>query len=154
MKDGIRVHGTYRLQIDEGGKIVGDSGWQDNQVTNEGFLNYLVRAIQGVSGSSQIGYIGLGTGTIPASNATNLAGEVQKRKAITTGVSGSTTARLTATFSSTDSFVAGNSNISNIGLFAAGTATTSGTIFAGNTYASSSVATNQNVNVTYDINFA
>jgi hypothetical protein len=41
--------------------------------------------------------------------------------------------------------------LSNVGLFA--TSNTNDTLFAGNTYASSSCNTNQNVNVTYQIRF-
>jgi hypothetical protein len=42
-------------------------------------------------------------------------------------------------------------NISNIGLF---NSSSTGTLFAGNTYASSSCASNQAVNITYDITFS
>jgi hypothetical protein len=43
----------------------------------------------------------------------------------------------------------------NVGLFnVSGPTTASGTLFAGNTYTSSSCATNQNVNATYDIIFS
>lgn len=152
--EGIKVKGAYRLNITEDGKVVGDSGWVSNQITNLGFAKFLAGTLGALSGSSQVSYVGLGTGGAPASDATNLSGEVQKRKAVTAASNGSTSARFTATFGSSDSFVTATANISNIGLFAAGTATTSGTLFAGNTYASSSVATNQNVNVTYDINFS
>lgn len=154
MKDGIKVKGSYRLNITEDGKVVGDSGWVNNQITNLGFKNYLAATLGAVAGSSQVSYVGLGTGGAPASDATNLSGEIQKRKAVSAASNGSTSVRFTATFGSSDSFVTDTRNISNIGLFAAGTATTSGTLFAGNTFASSSVATNQNVNVTYDINFS
>jgi hypothetical protein len=64
--------------------------------------------------------------------------------------SGSTALRCTGTFASSDSFVTAVESISNIGLFRS---STGGTIFAGNTYDSSSCATNQNVNYTYDITF-
>ena len=151
MKDAIKVKGTYRLKITEGGKVVGDSGWRTNQITNLGFAKFLAGTLGGISGSSQVTHAALGTGGAPASNATSLTGEVVKRKAITAASNGSTSARFTATFGSSDSFVTNTQNISNIGLFAT---SSSGTLFAGNTYASSSVATNQNVNITYDINFS
>lgn len=151
MKDSVKVKGCYRLQITEDGKVVGDSGWRTNQITNLGFKNFLAGTLGGISGSSQVTHAALGTGGAPASNATSLTGEVEKRKAITAASNGSTSARFTATFGSSDSFVTNTQNISNIGLFAT---SSSGTLFAGNTYASSSVATNQNVNVTYDINFS
>jgi hypothetical protein len=107
------------------------------------------------AGSSQIGYVALGTGTVPGAAATNLNGEISastERKAVTFGSVGSTTAQFTAPFGSTDSFLGGASNLSNIGLFAA--TNTNATLFAGNTYTSSSCNTNQNVNVTYQIRFS
>lgn len=156
MKDAIKIKGMFRLQIDESGKIVGDSGWRRNQVTNLGFNQYLVSTLGGIAGSKQITHVALGTGTVPAAAATALDGEaaVSKRQAVTAATSsGSKTVRFTATFNSSDSFVTDTKNISNIGLFNT-SAQTTGTLFAGNTYASSAVATNQNVNVTYDIIFA
>jgi hypothetical protein len=152
IKDSLKVIGEFRLQVSEEGKIVGDSGWRKNQITNDGFNNFLAKSLGAISGSSQISHVALGTSGAPASNATSLGGEVQKRAAVTAATSSSSKAvQFTATFSSSDSFVTATANISNIGLFAASSA---GTLFAGNTFASSSVATNQNVNATYTISFA
>ena len=75
-----------------------------------------------------------------------------ERGAITYANVASTTAQFTATFASSDSFLTAAANLSNIGIFAA--STTDDTLFAGNTYASSSCATNQNVNMTYQIRFS
>lgn len=152
MNDGIKVKGSYRLQLVEDGKIVGDSGWHDNQITNLGFNWYLAGLLGKISGSSQIGYAALGTGGVPATGDTTLTGEVTGRAAVTAATSSTSKAvQFTATFSSANSFVTATRNISNIGLFATNTG---GTLFAGNTYASSSCATNQDVNVTYTITFA
>ena len=155
-KEGVKIHGFSRVQLAEGGKIVGDSGWcGPNQVTNLGFLNYLVHLLGNSAGSSQIGFLALGTGGAPASNATTLPNEISastKRKAVTYANVASTTAQFTATFGSTDSFLAASSNISNIGLFAL--TTTDNQIFAGNTYASSQCSTNQDVYATYQIRFS
>lgn len=154
MEQGLKVRGFYRVQIEnpEDGSLAGDSGWNENQVTNDGFLNYLVKLLGAISGSSQIGYVGLGTGTVPGATATTLHGEVTSRTAVTAASSNSSKAvRFTATFSSAGSFVGSTVNLQNIGLFATNTG---GTLFAGNTYATSSCATNQNVNVTYDITFS
>ena len=155
-KQGIKIHGFTRVQIEENGKVIGDTGFQGpNQVTNLGFLNFLVKLIGASAGSSQIGFVAIGTGGAPASNATTLPGEIMsstQRKAVTFATVGSTTAQFTATFSSSDSFLTAAANISNIGLFAA--SNTDASIFAGNTYASSSCDTNQNVNVTYQIRFS
>lgn len=137
-------------------KIVGDSGFcGPNQITNNGFLNFLVKLLGNSAGSKQVGYVALGTGSAPNATHNTLNGEIMsstQRKAVTFGTVGSTTAQFTATFASSDSFLTAAANLSNIGLFAA--TTTDDTLFAGNTYASSSCATNQNVNVTYQIRFS
>lgn len=153
MQDAIKVKGIFRLQIEDNGKIVGDSGWRENQITNLGFNQYIVSTLGGIAGSKQITHFALGTGSVPAATDTALAGEsaIAKRQAVTAATSsGSKTLRLTGTFASSDSFITGAKDISNIGLFNT-SAQTTGTLFAGNTYASSSIATNQNVNVTYDL---
>lgn len=150
--DGIKVRGFYRVQIDEDGEVVGDSGWQENVVTNLGFNQYLVSTLGAIAGSKQVGYSALGTGGLPGTGDTTLSGEVVERAAVAAATSSdSKTVRFTATFASSDSFVTNTQNISNIGLFAS---SSGGTLFAGNTYASSSIATNQNANVTYDVVFS
>lgn len=147
-----RVRGFFRLNIEENGEIVGDSGWLENQVTNLGFNQYLVMSLGSIAGSKYITHAALGTGGAPAAADTSLAGEVEKRQAVTAATSStSKTLNLTATFSSANSFVTNTQNISNIGLF---NTSSGGTIFAGNTYASSACQTNQNVNVTYNIVFS
>lgn len=154
-RESVGVHGFFRVNISEDGKIVGDSGWCKNQITNEGFRNFLVRLVGKAASSSQVAYVALGTGGAPAAADTTLAGEISgstKRTTVTFASNGSTTAEFTATFSSSASFLAGNSNISNIGLFASNA--TNDTLFAGNTYTSSTCGTNQDVNVTYQIRFS
>lgn len=157
-EEGLKVRGVYRLHIVDDSQgtptVVGDSGWNENIVVNEGFRDYLVRSLGSIAGSKQLSHVALGTGGIPLAADTSLAGEVVKRTTFTAATSSnSKTLRLTATFASADSFVTDTRNISNIGLFNTSTAG-GGTMFAGNTYTSSSVATNQNVNVTYDIIFS
>lgn len=150
--EGLKVKGTYRLQITEDGKVVGDSGWNENQIVNLGFNDYLVKSLGSISGSKYITHMALGSGTAPGATATSLNGEVEVRASVTAASSSSSkTLRLTATFSSSDSFVTNTQNLSNVGLF---NTSSGGTLFAGNTYASSSCATNQNVNATYDITFS
>ena len=152
MKDGLKIKGMFRVQLNEDGKVVGDSGWKTNLITNDGFNDYLCKALGAVSGSKQISHLALGTGSTPAATDTTLSGEVQKRQAVTAATSSSSkTIRFTGTFSSANSFVTATANISNIGLF---NSSSTGTLFAGNTFASSAVATNQNVNATYDIIFS
>lgn len=155
------IKGFSRIQITEPQedgteKIIGDSGFTGpNQITNNGFLQYLVLLLGNSAGSKQVGYIALGTGGAPAAATNTLPGEIMsstQRKAVTFTSVASTTAQFTATFASSDSFLSGASNLSNIGLYNA--TTTDATLFAGNTYTSSSCATNQNVNVTYQIRFS
>lgn len=160
-KESQKIRGFYRLQITEDvngkAKIVGDSGWKENQVTNLGIQDFIVDNLIGNSGGKSVTHVALGTGGAPASNATSLSGEIthasNSRKAVSTSIVSSRTAQFTAAFASSDSFVTASVNISNIGLFETST-TNGGTLFAGNTYASSSLATNQNVNVTYQIRFS
>ena len=155
MDEGLKVRGMFRVQlVDPDGTIAGDSGFITNLVTNDGFNQYLVSTLGAIAGSKQVGYVALGTGAAPAAAETALAGEVSVRAAVTPATSAtSKTVRFTATFESSNSFVTATKNIANIGLFDA-TVSGAGTIFAGNTFASSSCAVNQNVNVTYDIIFA
>lgn len=154
-EDGVKVRGFYRVQLTEPGDefaVASDSGWLENQITNLGFLN-LVKLLAGSAGSSTVSHLALGSGGAPASNATSLEGEVEVRAAVTAASNGSTALQLTATFASSDNFVTNTQNISNIGCFATSTQT-QGTLLAGNTYASSSCATNQNVNATYTWTFS
>lgn len=155
--DSVKVHGFFRLQITEGKgsdtRVVGDSGWRKNTVTNLGFRDYLVDAIINNSPIS-VSHIALGTGGAPNATDTALAGEIMsstQRGAVSTSIVASKTAQFTAGFASSDSFLTAASNLSNVGLF---NSSTSGTLFAGNTYTSSSCDTNQNVNVTYQIRFS
>lgn len=156
--EGIKIRGFYRVQItedtEEGPKVVGESGWNENLITNDGFNNFVAKLIGGISGSSQITHMALGTGGAPIATDTTLAGEQSVRAAVTAATSSTSKAvQFAATFSSAASFVTATKNISNVGLFATSTAG-GGTLFAGNTYASSSVATNQNVNATYTLSFS
>jgi hypothetical protein len=49
MNNAVKIKGFFRMQIEDGptGKIVGDSGWIENQVTNLGFKLYLADNIAG-----------------------------------------------------------------------------------------------------------
>jgi hypothetical protein len=150
--DAVKVRGFFHVQIVDGDQIVGDSGWNANQVTNLGFNQYLVSAIGSIAGSKYVSHMGLGTSGAPAASDTTLTGEVGTRTAVTAATSSSSkTVRFTATFAAGWHTSAGAFNISNIGLF---NSSSSGTLFAGNTYASSSCASNQAVNATYDIIFS
>ena len=157
MENMMTVKGAYRLQIEEDGEIVGDSDWQENLDTTGGFLN-ITKLIGTSLTGSEFSHANVGTGGAPATNATALPGEVTgtsgavQRAAVTAATSStSQTLRFTATLASAASFVTQTENISNVGLFAHSTTVS---LMAGNTFASSSVATNQAVNLTYDLIFA
>jgi hypothetical protein len=156
--EGIKVKGCMRLQIDEDGVIVGDSGWHKNIVTTGGFQN-----IQNLIGTSLTGtqwsHANVGTNAAPASNATALPSEVigtggiVVRAAVTAATQAlSKTLRFTATLASSASFISdvAGETINNVGLFAH---STTDNLQAGLSYAASTCATNQNVNITYDLVF-
>jgi hypothetical protein len=149
----------YRVNIvDPDGSIVGDSGWVKNYVTNLGLQHYLAELLVGQANSKRLGYLALGTGGLPTSTDTTLAGELMastKRVAIGANTAfssrsssnGSCTLFLYGTF--TASFCTAAASISNVGLYAA--TTTNDTLFSGATYSSSQLNTNQAVQVTYQI---
>jgi len=149
----VKVRGFFRLHIvDPDGHISGDSGLVENTVTNLGKQHYLAELLGAISGSSQIGYAALGTGSAPNASHTTLDGELGEniRDSVSKSQNGSTSVVFYGTFASVDSFVTLTRNLSNIGLFATNTG---GSIFAGASYTSSSCGTNQAVNYTYTITF-
>lgn len=153
--EGVRARGFFRLAfVNPDGSVAEDSGWKENQIVNLGYQDFLMYLLAGSAGSLRPSHAALGTGTVPASNATVLAGELTEtngRMALTTGTSGSKTVQYTFTLAS--GVIAAASTIQNVGLFS-GSTQAGGTMFAGNTYATSSLATNQAVNGTYIIAFA
>jgi len=153
MDDEMDMRGFVRVAIrNQDGSMHGDSGWFRNQITNEGFRNF-TRLIGAISGSSAVTHAAIGTGTVPGAADTTLDGEQSVRAALTAATSNTSKAVLfTATFASSNNFVTATKNIANIGLFPVVTAAT-GTLIAGNTFASSSCATNQDVNVSYSLSF-
>ena len=153
--DIIRAKGFFRLNVvNPDGTIAGDTGWKENQIVNTGYQDFLMYLLAGSAGSLRPSHAALGTGTVPASSATTLSGELTEtagRQALTTGTSGSKTVQYTFTLAS--GVIAAASTIQNVGLFS-GSTQAGGTMFAGNTYATSALATNQAVNGTYNIAFA
>lgn len=153
----LKVKGCYHLQIvDEDGSIVGDSGPVYNIVTTGGFQNICRLIGTGLTGT-QWSHINVGTNGTPASNATSLPSEVSgtngtnQRASVTAATTtGSKTLRFTATMDSSNSFVTQSETINNVGVFFHSDAASLG---AGASYTASSVGTNQNVNITYDLVF-
>lgn len=149
----VKVRGFFRIQLNEDGRVVGDSGWVENTVVNLGFDNYICQAMIGGAGSKRVTHVAVGTGGAPAAADTLLASEhtTPGRAAVVATTSGSKTVQYTGSWAS--ALNTSSSNISNIGLFNT-SATNAGQLFAGNTFTSSQWATNQDLAVTYKINFA
>lgn len=157
MKNNIGVKGFYRLQIQEADdngkmKVVGDSGWVENTVTNYGFEQAIVTQVGGAAGVAPT-HLSLGTGTAPGASATTLEGEIAPatacRMSIATSVVSSKTLRMTGSLNS--GLIGAASTIKNIGVWGH---SSTGTVMSGNTYATSQLATNQTVNATYEWRFA
>ena len=149
----VGLHGFFRVAIVEGGKVVGDSGYKHNLITSGGLTQFMTYVFAQSASSRLVTLGALGSGTALASNATILDGsfattlhKTLSKTFITRAAStDGDTARYLATW------VSGTSTgvIANVGLYGAATAQ----IFCGGTFASSSVASNQAVNLTYDICF-
>ena len=165
-QDSLKVKGMFRIHIGENGKIVGDSGWKKNTITDLGFRQYLVLSLGSLSGSKYVSHIAVANdqssnGAL-APSVTGLTSELDKRTTVSASstVAGSRTIRFTGSFMSslntaTSSAWIATSNatrtIQSIGLF---NTSSGGTMFAGNTFSSSTIATNQSLFFTYDIQFA
>lgn len=155
-KDGITAKGFFRLQINENGKVVGDTGWRKNQVVNLGFQDYLAATLGAVSGSKQITHAMLGTGTAPGTTDTALDGEITDVAGMRCAVTPTTIASKTVqcAFTLASNVITAAKTIQNVGLINHSSTATAGTIFSGNTYTTSALATNQSVNGSYQIRFA
>lgn len=153
----LKVKGCFHLQIvDEDGTIAGDSGPAWNIVTTGGFQQIGLLIGTALAGN-QWSHLNVGTNGTPASNATALpsevtgtSGAVQRDLATAATQGGSKTLRFTGTMDSAASFVTAQQTINNVGIFAHSSAAS---LMAGASYTASSVATNQNVNITYDLVF-
>jgi len=155
--DGIKASGFFRLQIrEQDGKVAGDSGWRKNQVTNEGFQDYLCQTLAGMAGSKTVSFAMLGTGTVPGATATSLHGEITDVSTTRCAVTPTTIASKTVQFAFTlaSSVYTEPKTIQNVGLINHSSTATAGTIFCGNTYTTSALATNQSVYGSYQIRFA
>lgn len=148
-KDELKVKGFLRLQIVEDGKIVGDSGWKQNTVVNEGFEDYIVGACGAVAGSKQVSHMAIGTGTAPGATDNSLAGETGVRVTSSNSAVSSKTLQCTAQFAGSD--MGSTCTIQNVAL---ANTSSGGTILCGTTYATSQWASNQNVNATYQLRFS
>jgi len=146
----LSVKGFMRVQItDRAGKIVGDSGWKKNTVTNLGFEQYIVGAVGNIGGYKQVSHMAIGTGGAPIATDTALSGETGARVTTSNSVISSKTLQCTAQFSGTA--MGSTCTIQNVAL---ANTSSGGTILAGTTYSTSQWASNQNVNATYQLRFS
>lgn len=157
--DKVTVKGFFRLQLveDRNGNthVVGDTGWRRNTITNVGFQFGITSCLGGVAGSSQITYAALGTGTAPAATDTSLNGEITDVAGARCAVTPTTIASKTVQFAFTlaSGVYTTTKTIQNVGLFQTST-TNAGSLYAGNTYATSQLQSNQAVNGTYQLRFS
>ncbi len=147
----VVIRGFTRLQITDKktGKVIGDTGYLKNTITNYGFANCLVASPIKATGSIQVAGILLGSsGDAIATNATKLGASLSKYYSTVaiSSVVASLTARLSASFDGTLDAV----TLKEVGLLSV----SNGSLICGNTFASSALATTQDVNVTYELRYS
>jgi len=146
-----KIKGFARVQLVDSktGRIVSDSGFRENVVTNLGFQHFICELVGGIAGSTQVSHMIIGTGTAPNVTDTSLDGETGARATTTNTVIASKTMQATCQFAGTD--MASTCTIQNIALINTSAA---GTILCGTTYATSQWASNQNINASYQLRFS
>jgi hypothetical protein len=154
----LGLAGYSKIRLRENGKLVGDSDWVKNTITDYGLDEGLGQLLTGGAGSKRVAAVALGTGTAPATDATALNGIIEDNTdgrdsptlaTVTTSDGSGVTARFYGTFASSESRFSTTHAIRNIGLYAS-TTTNTGTVFAGATYTISTLNTNQDVEYTYE----
>jgi len=152
LKEKAMLKGFVHVQLgrDKDGKIIieGDSGWIENQIVNLGWQDYILALIGGVNGSKQVSRAILGTGGVPASNATAVPGETARSSSINAVTSGSFTLQFTTQWASGD-HPGGTPDIDVAGLI--NDTASGGTIMCGQSFDSSTWNSNQGVSLTYEI---
>jgi hypothetical protein len=145
------VRGFLRGQLVDGKtrKVVGDSGWVQNKVMNNGLAD-LALLLGAQANSYTLGYAVLGTQTAaPDMTQTALIGSVNSYRALNLSTSGTCTLVCTASFSSSD--LGASCVVGGAGLFKTNSAAS---MFACQTFTTSNWASNQDFNLTYQIRFA
>lgn len=147
---GVTLRGFTRVQIvnKDTRKIVGDTGYLENTITQYGFANCIVASPIKATGSIQILSMLLGSGsTAIATDATKLGASLSKwvSAVAQSSVVETLTARLSQSFDGTDAIT-----IKEVGLLSV----SNGSLICGNTFNSSALATTQDVNVTYELRYS
>ena len=147
----MKLKGFMRAQIiNKMKKVIGDTGWIQNQLTNIGFSNCF--ALQAIAPGQAINSMILGSESTPVSTLASLSGQnTDQNSSVATSfgtVGGTWTARCTQQFDGNNSSMA---TLGNVGLLLN---SNTGSLAAGVGFATSSLGTDQSVNVTYDIQFS
>ena len=147
----VALKGFFHVQIADkkSGRIVGDSGWNKNTLTNNG-LNAIAAIAIGATGSYAVGFaaIGKGTDTINATQ-TDLTSAENKYLSVSPSSVATRTARCTCSFDGSDN--SATLTLGEIGLFKTDSA---GSLVAGNTFTTSQMTTDQTLNATYELRFS
>jgi hypothetical protein len=149
-KDHISIKGFGRVQLVNAktGMIEGDSGWQQNTITQTGFEDYLSSLLGNIAGSTQALVLALGTQTAaPNSTQTILVGEQTLRKTASNSVVSSQTMRMTQNWATDEVNVA-------LGAIGAYNTTSGGSIANVLTYATTTKTTDQQLNATLEFRFS
>lgn len=151
--ESVRVRGFCRLQAgvrDKGRlRIVGDSGWIKNTITNDGRNSYIAATVGAVAGSKVVSHLQLATqSTAVDATQTSLTGETRVRKALTASTLATGTLRMTASWSSSDNTAA--VTIGSIGVY---NTSSGGTLGSGQTFTTSQWNSNQDLSATYEWRF-
>jgi len=153
MKNKIGVNGFFRVQIvdKETGKIKGNTGWIENQITNYGLESCIVGKPINASNGSPVYVAGLilGSASTPASSAVSLSGSDTKQYSAVamSSVVASLTARLSQSFEGSGG--SSMATLGNIGVLANST----GSLIAGKGFATSEFGADQDVNATYELRY-
>lgn len=146
-----RIKGFFNVQIKDkrSGRIVGDSGWCINTLTNNG-LNAIAAQAIAATGSYGVGFaaIGKGTDAILAAD-TGLTSVQNKYLSVSPSSVATGTARCTVSFDGSDN--SATLTIGEIGLFKTDSV---GSMVAANTFTTSQMTTDQTLNATYELRFS
>lgn len=153
--ESVRVRGFCRVQAGVRDKksgrlrIVGDSGWIKNTITNDGRNSYIAATVGAVAGSKVVSHLQLATqSTAVDATQTSLTGETRVRKALTASTLATGTLRMTASWSSSDNTAA--ITIGSIGVY---NTSSGGTLGSGQTFTTSQWNSNQDLSATYEWRF-
>lgn len=154
MNEESKISGQFRLEHFRDGKLLSDTGWIKNTITNASFAIFSARA--GGITATEFTYLALGTDPTPAPAATQTALEAE------TAVSGLTRGAATVsqvmttvtndTLQLAKTWTAGGSaTIEEVGVF---NASSGGVMAARGLTTSKALVTNDQLTVTYKIKFA